>query len=141
MSTRSYIFVEKNCKLRGIYCHRDGYPDGVGDTLREFYNTQEAAESLIELGDISSLDADLDKTVAYHRDLGAELRIHEFDNLKTFESLIKDSWAAYYYLFFRGEWYVCSFSNIEYGPWVKVKDYLNGVFTEGIFGGEYKESK
>lgn len=39
-----------------IYCHWDGYPDGVGEVLQSQYNTYEEALVLILGGDLSSLN-------------------------------------------------------------------------------------
>ena len=38
-----------------IYCHWDGYPDGVGEVLQSQYSTYEEALALILGGDLSSL--------------------------------------------------------------------------------------
>ena len=87
MSTRSNIALSNpaNGSITSIYCHSDGYPSGVGATLRRHYANQFAAEALIALGNISSLgqytapragDAHSfdkptdDVTVAYTRDRG-----------------------------------------------------------------------
>lgn len=50
-----------NCDPNGnpvlqIYCHWDGYPDGVGAALQSGYNSYEQALALILGGDLSSLD-------------------------------------------------------------------------------------
>jgi xylose isomerase len=56
MATRSNIAIENQDKtVSVIYCHHDGYIDGVGKLLQENYNTREKMEELIALGDISSL--------------------------------------------------------------------------------------
>lgn len=55
MSTRSYIINTENGKYEGIYCHHDGYPDGVGRTLLKNYNDSEKMKELVSLGGISSL--------------------------------------------------------------------------------------
>lgn len=57
MGTRSAIIVKVGNKYKGIYCHWDGYPDGmgVGYHLFHHYATQEKVEALIALGDISTL--------------------------------------------------------------------------------------
>lgn len=49
-----------NCEPKGnpvlqIYCHWDGYPDGVGASLQSSYNSYEEALALILGGDLSSL--------------------------------------------------------------------------------------
>jgi hypothetical protein len=55
MSTRSLINVKCNDgKVRSIYVHFDGYAHL--ETLQKHYNSQELAEQLISLGDLSSLD-------------------------------------------------------------------------------------
>ena len=54
MSTRSNIRVLcSDNKVRSVYCHFDGY--GHLPTLQENYNSQELAERLVALGDLSSL--------------------------------------------------------------------------------------
>lgn len=50
-----------NCEPKGnpvlqIYCHWDGYPEGVGASLQSSYNSYEEALALILGGDLSSLD-------------------------------------------------------------------------------------
>lgn len=56
MSTRCLIGVEYEDKtIRFIYCHSDGYIDGVGKTLKENYTDPDIVESLLSLGNISSL--------------------------------------------------------------------------------------
>jgi hypothetical protein len=57
MATRSTI-VKKNedGSYTGIYCHWDGYPSHNGKILLENYNSQEKVDSLIALGNISSLN-------------------------------------------------------------------------------------
>lgn len=57
MGTRAAIIVKVGNKYKGIYCHNDGNPDGtgVGNILFNFYNSQERAEALIALGDVSAV--------------------------------------------------------------------------------------
>ena len=75
MATRSNIAIEnQDGSVSAIYCHFDGYIDGVGKILQENYNTREEMEQLIALGDISSLGKTIEETVAYHRDRGEELQ-------------------------------------------------------------------
>ena len=75
MATRSFIGKLLNDgSVRGIYCHHDGYPEGVGRTLEERYTSPEVVDALLSLGDISSLGDDLGTTEAYHRDRGEDLQ-------------------------------------------------------------------
>ena len=61
MSTRSNIvlFDSSINKTTDIYCHFDGYHEGVGATLSEHYNDLDKVKALIELGNISSLYANV----------------------------------------------------------------------------------
>ena len=87
MSTRSCIarFDPETRTARSIYCHFDGYPEGVGAMLVNRYATPELVDALMDLGDISSLNERLAPnsdeehsfdnrapgvTVAYGRDRG-----------------------------------------------------------------------
>lgn len=86
MSTRSRIaFEHEDGSVISIYCHFDGYPDGVGRVLLAHYNTPERVLELMKLGDLSSLapklcpdegrahswsDPASNVTVAYGRDRG-----------------------------------------------------------------------
>lgn len=136
MGTRSAIIVKVGSKYKGIYCHWDGYPEGrngVGFMLANHYNTQERAEALVALGDISSLKENLappegvihtfDKpycedpkdnyarskvTVAYGRDRGENdpsvCKPKVGKSIKSVECQICD--FAYTYVFSNGEWKV-----------------------------------
>jgi len=62
MSTRSRIgMVMPDGKIKSIYCHWDGYPEGVGVKLEKYYKNPKQIEELMELGDISSLGDHYDK--------------------------------------------------------------------------------
>jgi len=74
MSTRSRIgIVNKDGTVRSIYCHFDGYPEGVGETLRKHYNTPEKINELLDLGDISTLGE------FYEKDLAEEKWEHGYE--------------------------------------------------------------
>jgi hypothetical protein len=69
MATRSLIGINLNDGItKIIYCHWDGYPAGVGQTLVNNYTSPSAVLDLLGLGDLSSLDATPDQCTAYHRD-------------------------------------------------------------------------
>lgn len=75
MGTRCRIaFKDSDGPWRSIYVHHDGYPTGwgAGYHLKESYQSIEEARDLIALGDLSTLDKSLSKTVAYHRDWNEE---------------------------------------------------------------------
>ena len=56
MGTRSRIGIQlKDNSVLSVYCHWDGYPSFNGRVLREFYDTKEKVDQLINGGNISSL--------------------------------------------------------------------------------------
>jgi len=71
MATRSFIGkLLSNGTVSGIYCHYDGYVDGVGKMLRTHYTTMGLVNKLLKLGDLSTLGTTTEATEAYHRDRG-----------------------------------------------------------------------
>ena len=60
MATRSTIAKRNpDGSVTSVYCHWDGYPDGVGATLRQHYTNQAKIDLLLALGDLSSLGNDI----------------------------------------------------------------------------------
>jgi hypothetical protein len=60
MATRSTIAMRTpEGTIRSIYCHWDGYPDGVGATLNVHYTDPIKTAELISLGDLSSLHEEI----------------------------------------------------------------------------------
>lgn len=111
MATRSNINVKVGDVYHTIYCHFDGYPDGVGKDLVLHYNSQELAERLVSFGDISSLDASCEKpeghsydnsikgyTVYYGRDRGEEDTEFQVRDTPRFEE-------EFCYVWKDGAWY------------------------------------
>ena len=79
MATRSFIGIQNtNGSVTGVYCHHDGYLEGVGATLTAHYTTAEQVRELVALGSLSSLGEDLDVTQAYHRDRGEDLDVANY---------------------------------------------------------------
>lgn len=119
MSTHCVIAERTDEGYRGIYCHHDGYPEGVGAMLAKHYRDPEKVGKLMELGDISSLEPELEPppgsshshqdpmpgvTVAYGRDRGeAGNRAAQASSLDELVALV--SWAHVY--LFMGGWWEC----------------------------------
>lgn len=57
MGTSANINVKVDDKYHCTRVNYDGYLEGVGKTLHEFYNSQELAERLVSFGELSSLDS------------------------------------------------------------------------------------
>jgi hypothetical protein len=83
MATRSFIGkLNNDGTVAGIYCHYDGYIDGVGKTLRTHYTTTGKVKKLLALGDLRNLGTTTSLTEAYHRDRGeTPQEAIEFKNL------------------------------------------------------------
>lgn len=123
MSTPAIIAVKTGDMLRSIYCHNNGYLYGVGRCLLGHYNTQDAAEHLVALGDLSSVGPRLAPapgephsfdhpapgvTVAYHRDRGEDGNEAWECNLTKMsmgEIAAKLATAWYLYVFLDGYWF------------------------------------
>lgn len=119
MGTRSDIIVQRSDgSYKRVYCHWDGYLEGVGATLQEHYNSQERAEAVVEPGDMSSLMEACDgapghtfktpvegQTIYYGRDRGEP----DTDGLIG-ASLIEvwppeDTWTEFTYVWQDGKWW------------------------------------
>jgi len=137
MSTRCRIGIKnENGTITSIYCHHDGYPEGVGKTLVENYQTEEKIRKLLALGDMSSLgnepvdnpnawnDAALREAMKNGNYLEAYKQLNPDDMCNTYKSrgedvpasdsedekqYLKDTdscWGEFAYLFKDGQWFV-----------------------------------
>jgi len=119
MSTSSAIIrATEGGSYEGIYCHFDGYEEGVGQTLLDHYSDPEKVKRLIALGSISVLDERVEPigphsfakreegtTVAYHRDRGEDwesCRIAAGSSVSEVEKMIGHN--GYVYVFENGKW-------------------------------------
>ncbi len=119
MSTRSTISVVLPCeKVRTIYCHFDGYLMGVGRTLLSFWNSQELAEQITSIGDLSVLGQRIDPEgfhtsnypesgtcLFFGRDCG-EKNVDPITWISLPEYYIANQFEEYNYLFFDDNWHV-----------------------------------
>ena len=61
MATRSRIGLQlKDESILSVYHHWDGYPEWLGVTLNEKFNTKDKVAELIDGGDMSSCDSNDD---------------------------------------------------------------------------------
>ena len=59
MSTRARIgLLQEDLTVKSVYHHWDGYPEWLGVTLKEQYNTREKIAKLIDGGNMSSCYSD-----------------------------------------------------------------------------------
>ena len=127
MATRSTVAIENNDgTVSQVYCHWDGYLEGVGKTLLEHYNTREAVEKLLASGSISSLGEyvsddeksfdkkhdDEDDYTVYYTYRGEDPVIEEFESLSDYEENHQYEEFEYIFtqdnvwsVFFNGDWH------------------------------------
>lgn len=110
MSTRSTITIKrKDGTETSIYCHSDGYIEGVGAILQLAYNTADKVEELMRLGDLSRLgyytkpkagtphdfeNRQENVCVAYHRDRGEPF--YQSAGLNDFNYTFDENAAVWY---------------------------------------------
>lgn len=124
MSTRCLIGRKiKDNKVEYIYCHHDGYLDGVGEILKTYYTNDGVIDKLMALGNLSALGKiaesnpnqfnfvgkiDYNLCAAY-RDNGDEDVDSKIITEKDYiDKLNTNIWMAYLYLWDGEKWcYYC----------------------------------
>ena len=130
MATRSRIAIRTGeNEVSSIYCHWDGYPEGVGNELITRFNSRELAEQLIELGNRSYLIQPEGHTPA-----SGELYDEPADkcSLGQWEATSKypESWEQFIYEWIDGEgWIVYDVDNDEYST---VKDAIAAAKAQRV---------
>ena len=118
MATRSAIGIEVDGKIVAAYCHWDGYLENNGEILFKHYQNPEKILKLISLGDMSSLDSEIEPaagvehsfdkkaknvTVYYGRDRGeVGVEPRTFDTRDEMIAWYSDS--EYFYLWTDKHW-------------------------------------
>lgn len=126
MSTHATIgIVNEDLSVNSIYLHFDGYLSHAGVTLFNYFNTQQKVKKLINHGDMSSIDKNInpdrehihsftepqpDTCVFYSRDRGENLSIAEHRSEKAF---LRRKSNSIFYLFKDNKWYTNSFDGIH----------------------------
>ena len=104
MSTRSFVgIMGKDGRVRGVSCNWDGYPEGVGKTLKEHYSDPLKAHCLIGRGSLSAL-GDTIESSDFYTSKGEALKKHYADSLEDLKQLARDMWAEYLYVYEDGKW-------------------------------------
>jgi hypothetical protein len=125
MSTRSHIGIQNDdLTITSIYCHFDGYPSRVGLDLFNYYQDKEKVKKLLSFGMIRSVEEDIKKVFAYHKDGGEEFWQAQHKSIKDYENFQKeDIGIEYIYLYINNRWITYDLENEE---WVKLtKEYCN----------------
>lgn len=116
MATRSLIGIEhEDGSISSIYCHWDGYPEGVGATLVKHYLKQEQVEALVKAGDRSSLGADPSAGAYEPKECGVKLPNGGWPRMS-------QEWV---YLFRNGEWLYKEWNeHFDYRPLMSAMEQL-----------------
>lgn len=112
MATRSTIAVIRDDgTIRSVYCHFDGYLEGVGETLNNSYNSRKLAEQIVAHGSIKSLEKEIEQTVFFNDE--GEPRHQFFTN---FDEYIENcKYKEFNYIFMKGKWFVSEGDEIRNG--------------------------
>lgn len=113
MSTHSSIAVQyEDESVEAVYCHFDGYPEGVGNTLVTNFDDLQSAKLLVGLGDLSVVAkaTSIKDVCAYSRDRGEDFEgvaPKKFNTLKEYKKGINERIdGEYNYIFTGGHWYI-----------------------------------
>jgi hypothetical protein len=102
MATRSEIGARQNDgTIKAVYCHWDGYPEGVGATLAEHYTDPAKVEALLNLGDFSSLGDTVEETQAgsYASKGEADSQARTYKDADEWIETLRGSGVEFLYLF------------------------------------------
>ena len=121
MATRSRIgLLLETGHVLSVYHHWDGYPEWLGVTLKEKFNTYDKIAELIDGGDISCCDSDsdwnlqkVDLHVQYYNDRGEKTEPRLDTSVEDYLSKGEE----FAYLFENNEW-VCYKLPYEAEPYV-----------------------
>ena len=86
MATRAAVIMNDSKGMRGVYSHWDGYLSGLGVKLKNFFNTRDKVERLIDGGDIAEID-DFGGVRYFENDM--TLRMNQPRKAKTWQELAK----------------------------------------------------
>ena len=121
MGTRSRIGLQKkDGRIESIYCHWDGYPEGVGKVLLNNYKDEDKVKKLLKLGDMSSLGSEpvanpkgwdysepmRDDMCVTYATRGEYCPSAKSKDLEAYAELSDECWGEYTYLFKDNEWYL-----------------------------------
>jgi hypothetical protein len=130
MGTRSRIAAANaDGTFTSIYCHWDGYPSGVGQTLRDHYKDEAKVRELLNLGDLSSLEEEIGTCNAYGRDRG-ETGV-EAQTSADFQELCQatqDCGGEWLYVFKGGQWFAAKGGHSAFGmPASAAPDFIESI--------------
>lgn len=98
--------VEINNQYIGIYCHWDGYPEGVGADLKRHFKDYYSVLNLILGGSCSAIGSNVRHYANRQGEKWEDITPKQGKYQKDLVDLFNHSWCDYAYLFdeARGEW-------------------------------------
>lgn len=113
MATRSTISIKNSDgTISSIYSHWDGYLEGVGKILKENYNDENLARTILAQGDVSSLASNIEESIFYNRDRDENTSAKNFKSLK--DKNYKSSQQEYNYLWEDNIWKVSMYDEMQF---------------------------
>jgi hypothetical protein len=136
MATRCRIgLMLEDGTIKHSYCHWDGYPEGVGETLVQHYSDLEKINELLTHGDMSFLAPNINPegehnfdnpekgvTVFYSRDRGESGVDSAITTMEEYLSIKYSSAMDYLYVYKNGNWLVTR--TLQKPKWKLVKSFL-----------------
>ena len=128
MATRALIgFLDDSSnEFVGTYNHYDGYPEGLGKTLFNFFNNKDAASKLARTGYISSIDPDSGKIDSKYKEK-PYYKLIDTDEAFTAGMMIGDAvdyfGADYGYIWVGDKWLTLKNNGVE-GMAKQIEDEL-----------------
>lgn len=103
MATRSFIarYDRATNEYTAIYCHWDGYPEGVGVTLRDHYTDDFMVKVLVNSGGLSTLENTLATNVPLRSNHEPSIIFTAFSQMAMH---YQNMWCEYGYVWIDGEW-------------------------------------
>jgi hypothetical protein len=104
MGTQSLIAIKnKDETYDAVYCHFDGYPSGVGTTLKDYYKTEDKIRTLISFGGMSCLKDNVSDCEFYTK-RGEKFHNYVMFSFEQLKQEATDIWCEYLYFFQDGGW-------------------------------------
>ena len=113
MSTRARIGIQlPDDSILSVYHHFDGYPEGLGVKLVDYYNTYEKASELIDGGNMGCCYSDSEYDAETGEHIPVEPRATYYGGKdeapvlsKNFDEFTRiDCWQEYSYVFVKDRW-------------------------------------
>ena len=121
MGTRSMIALEyADGSVGQIYCHWDGYLEHNGRILQEYYTNPFTVRELLDNGDMSSLDKDVDGC-SFYKERGEDCPQRRYKDYADYRK--NAQFEEYNYILRRdGKWYVEFYGEFD-GPLIEAFEF------------------